>query len=95
MLDAYIIEEIKRQEEERRRREEARRQRIHIDPEPPGPPPSKDDDTDSSEDDEDESIVRIDIDKPTIPANSEDVCSLYPPFYNRHSGKPIIELVFT
>jgi hypothetical protein len=30
VLDAYIIEEIKKQEEERRRREEAARPRLHI-----------------------------------------------------------------
>lgn len=30
MLDAYIIEEIKRQEEERRRREDAARPRLRI-----------------------------------------------------------------
>ena len=36
MLDAYIIDEIKRQEEEKRRKEEQDRPRI--DPPPPAPP---------------------------------------------------------
>ena len=39
VLDAFIIEEIRRREEEKRRRQEDQRPRIHIDiPLPPGYP---------------------------------------------------------
>ena len=48
VLDAYIIEEIKKREEERRRREEAARPRLRI--EVPERPPRRDE----SESDKDE-----------------------------------------
>lgn len=64
MLDAYIIEEIKRQEEERRRNETSR-PRLHI--EIPRPVPSNEDDPPADEDDHDDeedvggTVIRIDL----------------------------------
>ena len=58
MLDAYIIEEIKKQEEERLRRNEAARPRMHIEIPSPGDevPP------DGSEETPDEgTAIRIDL----------------------------------
>jgi hypothetical protein len=61
VLDAYIIEEIKRQEEERRRRSDAARPRVTIEipgherpaPREPGPV--------EGEDDEDAPVIRIEL----------------------------------
>lgn len=65
MLDAYIIEDIKRQEEARRRAEEARRPRLHIDDlrEPVRRPeiPDAEAPDEPSEDEEDEEPIRIEI----------------------------------
>jgi len=68
VLDAYIIEEIKRQEEERRRRDEGR-PRLHIEIPRNVPPPRErgegeehepDDDEDHDEH-EDDGVIRIDL----------------------------------
>ena len=56
MLDAYIIDDIKRREEERRRTEEANRPRLHIEvPEPAEEKQDEEEDQDSGD------IVRIQI----------------------------------
>lgn len=60
VLDAYIIEEIKRQEEERRRHDEDR-PRLEIEiprPARPSDPPRDDDD---EGDDEGSTVIRIDL----------------------------------
>jgi hypothetical protein len=71
VLDAYIIEEIKKREEERRRREEAARPRLRIEvPERPMPPRpdaerdpdgERDPDEEEDEDEKERGIVRIDL----------------------------------
>ncbi|MEL6185678.1 MAG: hypothetical protein AAFU79_13730 [Myxococcota bacterium] len=58
MLDAYIIEDIKRQEQARR----SERPRLNIEHE--RVPPEVDEDLEEEEDDEEP--IRIDIDAPTI-----------------------------
>lgn len=67
MLDAYIIEEIKRQEEERRQRDEARpRLRIEI-PRPQSDrddrraPDDEQDDAPAEERDNRDGVIRIDL----------------------------------
>ena len=63
MLDAYIIEEIKRQEEERRRKEDAARPRLRIEI----PQPRREDVTEPADGERDErpeddsGIIRIDL----------------------------------
>jgi hypothetical protein len=65
VLDAYIIDEIKKREEERRRKEEAARPRLRI--EVPQAPPTKDredvnpEEDDGEEKDEEPGVVRIDL----------------------------------
>lgn len=61
VLDAYIIEEIKREEEARRQGQADSRPRLRIEHERPLPPRD-----DPSTPDEDEGPIRIDIDAPTI-----------------------------
>ena len=61
MLDAYIIDDIKKREDERRRQEELNRPRLHIeidDPRQNSPeyPNGENDDSDNEE-----GIVRIDL----------------------------------
>ena len=61
MLDAYIIEEIKRQEEERRRRD-SDRPRLHIEiPRPPLEAPVVDRDDEDEPEESDDGIIRIDL----------------------------------
>ena len=63
MLDAYIIDDIKKRDEERRRREELNRPRLHIEIDDPRSPdhehPHDEDDDHDSEDDD--GTVRIDL----------------------------------
>lgn len=70
MLDAYIIEEIKKREEERRRKDDAARPRLRIEvPERPPRPirrdrdPEHDDehDRDRDRDEREPGVVRIDL----------------------------------
>ena len=70
VLDAYIIEEIKRQEEARKRSEEEGRPRIRIDIDREAPDPDDEDEAEP-EDSEDGGVIRIEIDSPTIPADSD------------------------
>lgn len=63
VLDAYIIEDIRRREEQRRQEEEQRRPRLHIDPVAPPAPERAPERTEEEED----GVVRIDIDAPTVP----------------------------
>ena len=61
MLDAYIIDDIKKREDERRRQEELNRPRLHIeidDPRQESPHYPEEDDNDS---DNEEGVVRIDL----------------------------------
>ena len=61
VLDAYIIDEIKRQDEERRRREDERpRLRIEI-PEPAEAPPPTEERPDEGDEDSDDPVIRIDL----------------------------------
>lgn len=62
MLDAYIIEEIKRQEEERRKKEDAVRPRLHI--ELPRTEPPKESETEADNDEEpteDDAVLEINL----------------------------------
>ncbi len=57
VLDAYIIDDIKRREEERRRSEDANRPRLHIEV----PPESEERKREDEEEDDSGDIVRIQI----------------------------------
>ena len=63
MLDAYIINDIKKREEERRLREELNRPRLHIEIDDPRRPPSEPvlEDVNEYEPEEDDAPVRIDL----------------------------------
>ena len=60
MLDAYIIDDIKKRDDERRRREELNRPRLHIEIDDPrrNLPEYRDEDSEESDDD---GVVRIDL----------------------------------
>lgn len=76
VLDAYIIEDIKRREEKRRQDEDERRPRIHIDPVRPDPCEQEDESDSDDDDEEEEESIRIDLDNPTIPAETEGFCAV-------------------
>ena len=74
VLDAYIIEEIKRQEEERRKKEEAERPRVYIEEPPPvekHPDEIREEDAEDSEQD-DEQPIRVPLRDPEIDDPNQD-----------------------
>ena len=75
MLDAYIIEEIKKREDERLRREELNRPRLHIEIDDPRmPPDSRNNEEEDHDSEEEDGAVRIDLYKANPSSNARSTC---------------------
>ena len=61
MLDAYIIDDIKKREDERRRREDLNRPRLHIEIDDPRRDYPERHGDESEDPDNDDGVVRIDL----------------------------------